>query len=117
MKEFPSELSRLLREFPPVLCRILAKDGQQPRSAERIAKLSSLSAETVKRVSLLPSWQSVPVAVAVAFMHGCGVDILKARRLRHLIRRGNYGHLARLPHNRFTYYRKLFTILTKAHGH
>lgn len=109
-----SPLKKLLDEFPPCLCRILAKDSNRPRTAQRIAELSGLSIEVVKRVSLLPGWGDTPTSTTLSFMGGCGVNPLKARRLRSLVRRGRYGHLSNLSPRRLRYYKKLINILTSS---
>lgn len=99
------DLSLLLKEFPPVLCRLLARHNTCAISGRQLARYSGLSRSKIDHLSQLNSWDTVKVADALAFMSVCGVNLLNARRQREFIRRANWKHLDKSPGKQ--YYQKL----------
>lgn len=95
--------------FTPVECRMLAviyPVKQQGRSwpvamsEAQIVALSHLSVGDVRCLSLLNSWDDVPVRKMRAFIKGCRLNLGNYRaleRLRRMIRRGEFSHLRRSP--------------------
>lgn len=73
-------------QFPPILCRLLARttDGHGVRalSVEEISRTSELDGLTVRAFSWLPNWEYVTLADTEKFMRGCNVDIGDRNNLR-----------------------------------
>ena len=70
---------KILRKFPPVLVRLLAKKPVATKhvravSDEEIAVRGGLPLANVKHISKQISWDKVPVGDAEKFCIGCGFD-------------------------------------------
>lgn len=78
-------LERLDR-FPPCRCRLSARDGLGLLSTRKLAQKAGLKRSFVHDISLLTSWATVSVGVALAFSQACGVNLLKIKRRRYLLR-------------------------------
>lgn len=99
-----------LAEYPPFICRVLARittktSGKRtvvPLSSVDIAARSSLSAKKVVWISSQPTWDKVVIGDAVAFLKGCNLLNAPVWRLRWFLVR-NHGkerslqHLDQLP--------------------
>lgn len=76
----PFPLAALLVEFPPIVCRLLARElhakgaAQRVLSDDEIAARSGLNLYHVRMLSELHSWDSVPVHDMDRFTKGCGID-------------------------------------------
>lgn len=100
-------LSDRLRAYPPVLCRLLAREGRRGHAraltTAEIAERSELLSETeVLLISTRTEWDHVAVADMLAFLHGCGIDLLKIEPQTDIMRkaaaRGNIpAYLKRSP--------------------
>lgn len=91
-----------LRRFPPVLVRLLAKDGRKALSDHEIVAASggSLTIADVRRLSLLESWDAVTVHHLQAFTAACNVDLADRDRWRNAhryIKAARFEHLRRHP--------------------
>lgn len=85
-------IDSLLREFPPCLCRMLAKHGHCAPSNRDLATRSHLTRDRINDISLLTTWDTVTVGEMQEFMRLCGVDPTNARRHRDTIRRKRWSH-------------------------
>lgn len=109
-------LSSLLNEFPPVLCRLLVRPHQSNRQLATRAKWTTqpLTREQVDRISQLTKWDTVTMRDMRAFLFMCGFNLLLMRRHREFIRRANWSHITT------PYQRRLFKLLvnsrTNAHS-
>lgn len=70
---------KILRKFPPVLVRLLAKKAVATKhvravSDEEIAIMAGLSLDKVRHISKQIKWDSVPIGDAEQFCIGCGFD-------------------------------------------
>jgi len=79
-------LERKLIEFPPVLCRLLARkiEGTKrtvPKTDTDLAKETGLPLAEIKRLSWLCSWDKVEVGVLVRFVTACGCDFSDPRQI------------------------------------
>ena len=97
---------RLLQEFDPMTCRMLAvrypagDDHHWPIALrdEEIMGASGLSLADVRHLSLLLSWDDVPVGRCQAFIKGCRINFGSFRaldRYRRLVNRRSFSHLKR----------------------
>ena len=89
-----------LGRFPPVLVRLLAKDGRRALSDREIVAASGgrLTIADVKRLSLLGSWDDVSVRHLRAFLVACNVDLTERVRWRNsnrYIKGAKFDHLRR----------------------
>lgn len=70
----------MVRVFPPIVCRLLARPkglmgrSQRPLTDEEIAQASGLTVDTVRLLSTLHSWDDVSVGRFLAFTRGCNID-------------------------------------------
>lgn len=66
--------------FPPVVCRLLARDPkakaklQRPLSDVEIADKTGLRRDQVISLSWLCTWENIPTDVMKKFTKGCGID-------------------------------------------
>lgn len=69
-------LFRRLDRYPPILCRLLAKDGPYgaPLTDRQIAQASGLSLYDVHFLSEKPDWEGVDLQMLRAFTSACGVS-------------------------------------------
>lgn len=85
-----------LAEFPPVACRLLARErtatgGVRALTSAIIAQRSGMTVMEVNSLSWLTSWDSVPFVKIRPFMEACGIDLTNKEILRthsSYIRRG-----------------------------
>jgi len=69
-----------LDSFPPIVCRILARDPkaraktQRPLTDREIAARSGLRVDQVISLSWLCTWEFVPVDVMKKFTAACGIN-------------------------------------------
>lgn len=102
------KLQRLLNQWPPCLCRLLARHNSEAITSHVLAAVAGLHRDRVDDISKLPSWDSVWVGDALRFMAACGVDPLNARRHREFIKRNEWRHLTRSRKHKF--YARLMKI-------
>lgn len=88
----------LLDEFPPALCRLIARHNRRGLTDGEIAKRAGWSIQKVVQIASMASWEYVPVGEASTFMSACGVYPANIRHHRRYIRRTLMGKnpLARL---------------------
>lgn len=66
--------------FPPVVCRLLARDPklkaklQRPLSDVEISRASGLRVDQVIGISWFCTWENIPVDTMKRFAAGCGID-------------------------------------------
>lgn len=104
-------ISQKLADFPPVLCRLLAREsrGKQARAltTAEIAERSKLSLDVVSWLSSQTAWEHIPTGLMLSFSKGCNVDFdsrtsIRAKR-QHLARtRGIPAYLLRSPEYKST---------------
>lgn len=78
-------------EFPPVLCRVMArdfsqKDGLRPLKISEISKLSGIPLGRCKWIAKQPTWKSIAVDEVDAFMEACGLFRDKLNIARRFLR-------------------------------
>lgn len=98
------QLESILEEFPPCLCRLLARKGKsrRPYTNKELAELSGLSLDQVGSIAAKTDWDSVRVGDMMAFTKACGLDLSHMKRQRLYIKRQNWTHLRHPPsHNYF----------------
>jgi hypothetical protein len=64
-------------KLPPILVRLLARQGGRPMSMSGIAQASGLEMHTVDALSWSLDWNTVPLGTMRRFLTGCGVDFAK----------------------------------------
>ena len=80
--------------FPPVLCRLSARDGRGLLSTRKLARRAGLSKSLVAKISVLTSWESVSFGVAMKFAEACDVNLMSTRKRRELLKTRSWGFLA-----------------------
>lgn len=66
--------------FPPIVCRLLARDlkaranAQRPLTDEELAERSGFRLDQIKAFSWLCSWDHVPVQIMEQFSKACGIN-------------------------------------------
>lgn len=96
-------LELVLEEFPPILCRLLARKGKKrrPYSSRELSEISGLSRDMVNMISAQTSWNNVRIKDMLAFTKACGVDLTDLKRQREYIKRKGWAHLKYPPHSRY----------------
>lgn len=89
-----------LDRFPPVLVRLLAKNQDGTAATDhQLAEYQGLDLADVRWLSLLTSWDEVPVGKLRAFVTACGVDFANREQMRNANRYLNsspkFTHLCR----------------------
>lgn len=102
-----------LQNFPPVLVRLLAKDGRNAMTDRQIVEASdgALTLADVKRLSLLDSWEEVNVRHLREFTTACRVDLSDRNEWRNACRymkRPKFEHLR--THQEWPYFRELLAV-------
>lgn len=102
-----------LQNFPPVLVRLLAKDGRTAMSDRQIVDASggALTLADVKRLSLLDSWDDVSVRHMREFTMACRVELSNREDWRNAYRymkRPKFEHLR--THQEWPYFRELLAV-------
>lgn len=98
------QLTSILEEFPPCLCRLLARKpgkSRKPLTSREIANAAGLSRDVVDQISRETSWDSIRIADMISFTRACGLDILHMKRHREYIKRKNWAHLRHSPSQRY----------------
>lgn len=92
MKQLKDSLLAELDEFPPVLCRLLARTPIRHRpphmramTAVEIAKAGNLTVQRVGRLSVLRTWRDIAVGEADRFRSACGLGPRALRRQREFL--------------------------------
>ena len=80
-----------LINFPPILCRLLARHKNGPplsteeivqRSAKHSTLENALGHNKVEYISDSDNWRGIEIFDALAFMHGCRVDLTNPKNVR-----------------------------------
>jgi hypothetical protein len=102
--------SDLLNRQPPAFCRFWARKngGKKPMSHEDIARASGLSSARVRQISVLRTWENLPLRTIEAFAAACGVDLLRPGRIRKFAKQKRLVFLTRATHAQ----RKMYARLT-----
>lgn len=81
--ELEKDLFDRLKQFPPVLCRLLAKHNRsKPMTNSQIAERSGLSEMEVLTLSRSTSWDGVNVETMRLFTDACGLNLCDARAMK-----------------------------------
>ncbi len=82
--------------FPPILCRLLAK-GRTDHPIARAATGAGLPLHLVDSYSWRTSWETIDLHHTRLFLQGCGLDFANARQMRriddYLSRRPTFRYL------------------------
>lgn len=87
-----------LDRFPPVLVRLLAREGGEALTDRQIAVTSGLPLAEVLRLGHLTSWDDVTAHVMRRFLIGCEVDLedrATFRNLNRYMKDPKFDHLRR----------------------
>jgi len=110
-----------LDNMPPAMVRLIARkpDGRRrPMTNAEIAEASGLSEDRVKEISMLTTWDDVPVGETYAFCSGCGVTYRNYGEHLWYIKRSYKGmqrplaHLRNLPDEERSFISDLTHILS-----
>ena len=72
-------------DYPPVLCRLMAKHRPGPAlSTGEIAKRSGLSEYDVLALSELTTWDGINLSIFKRFTTACGVDFLDSVSMKYV---------------------------------
>lgn len=98
-----------LDQYPPVICRIMARTGRGAASRwlsdEEVAIASGLTLDRVRVIQLMPDWSRVPLSDLRAFLSGCRFDPTSAQHRR--VKVSIYQSLCQKNHHQpFRYLRK-----------
>ena len=109
----PTQLIAFLDSFPPVLCRVVARQGHgnRPMTIRQIAERSGLPKSTVAELSRKRTFADVPLRVIQAFCDGCGVNHFRLKEHRAFLRNAKWGYVYKSARRR-TYFGKLLRIAT-----
>ena len=85
-------------EFPPALCRLLARHKRRGMTDKEVAERAGWSVQRVVWMGTLPSWAEVSVGDMSAFMAACGLHPSTLRHHRRFLKRtlGAKNPLSRL---------------------
>lgn len=91
-----------LQVLPPILIRLLAKDGKNPMPTSEIVRRSGLSEARVASISWQTNWRGIDVLEMRAFLTGCNrdfVDYAQWKRIRNYInnKAATFKYLRRSP--------------------
>jgi hypothetical protein len=115
-----------LDQFPPALCRVLARvPRSRPLTGAEVAQRSGLPLVTVEAISQMTDWSVVPLDQAMAFLRGCGLELDNARAMKRVtvyLRGKNSNGKRRAPLFSYlkrdaawaTYYKPLLAKLAEA---
>lgn len=65
--------------LPPIMIRLLAKEGPKPLTTEQIAERSGLSPERITSISWLTTWGGVDIVEMEKFLKACDRDFMNYR--------------------------------------
>lgn len=77
----------IVDEFPPSLCRLLARSGGVGLTDREIARRAGWSVQKVVGISSQASWGEISVADMAAFMAACGIYPANLRTHRRYLKR------------------------------
>lgn len=112
-----------LNEFPPTLCRLLARrnrgrsKGCRFLSTREISFISGLPRSTVHELARQTDWADVPVATIHRFSMACGVNLLSGasrKRQRDFFKRRGLAYLKHAPKSQQPLIRDLLKLLASA---
>lgn len=91
----------ILRKYPPVLCRLLAKDRDGALTDEDISAISGLSLSDVYSISNQVSWNGIAIDKAERYLKGCMLDLARADHRRraydYLRKKGTFAYVSKSP--------------------
>jgi hypothetical protein len=102
-----------LHRYPPVLVRLLARQGGRAMTDAQIAEasLKKLTLADVKQLSYATQWDDIPVCKVRWFLSATNVDIENRESLRNLnryMRNPQFKHLR--AHRQWPYFKDLLAI-------
>lgn len=75
-------------KFPPILCRLLARNADKgPLETVELAERSGLSATQVEAIALQLDWRGIDVPTAKRFLQACGLDFDDSKQMRRVRQR------------------------------
>ena len=123
-----SKFPQRLNDFPPILCRLLARNKNGPpltaveiadRSTQTPGVKSPLVPVQVENISQCINWEKIHILDALAFMYGCRVDLTDAKEFRrikdYLSKKPNFRFLRQSPEWK-SYWLPLMKRWRKSHG-
>lgn len=84
-----------LSAFPPALCRLAARDGHGLMSTRKIAERAGMKKSRVHEISLLISWDTVPVGDVERFSMACGVNLMATRRKKQILKVRSWSYFVK----------------------
>ena len=72
------------KKYPPVLCRLLARNRRNALSNWEFFQRVTLTAFEIEQISRLTSWDNVPFGTMQKFLKGCGIDFENWRQMGRL---------------------------------
>lgn len=103
-KRIPDSFWQRAENFPPILCRLLARENHgghpAPMTDEAIASRSGLTIYRVNAISNSLSWADVELHAMRQFLIACELDFCDAKQMKRLtmyMRRGRLAYLRRSP--------------------
>jgi hypothetical protein len=87
-------------EFPPTLCRYLARknNGRVKMSHSDIARVSGLERSTVAKLSKRTTWSGLTIDTIQRFSLACGVNLLSTARQKDFFKRRKKVHAKGVLH-------------------
>jgi len=73
-KRHKNKLLEKMNEFPPILCRLVARDGNKFLNKYDLAKRSGLNVQTIHRLTWAVKWDKFTTKTAFSFALACGVN-------------------------------------------
>lgn len=90
----------MAKRFPPVLCRLLARErAGRAKTTEELSRSCGMSVARVDSISRCASWSGIDVIEMELFTKACGVDF-SSRKDMHRVKmylRGKRNGLTRTP--------------------
>lgn len=106
-----------LDEFPPWLCRVIARRNGHPLSNTEIAEVSGLSLRSIARISPQLSWDGVTCGARCRFLLGCNINPNHLKEHRRYLKRLNLVKIPRLYTGRNkAYVEKILKIVERSSG-
>jgi len=103
-KRIPDTFWERAQVFPPILCRLLAREqrGGHPAALTDadLSNKSGLTMYQVSTISQLLSWDEVELSAMHRFVQACGLDFCDPKEMKRLtmyMRRGRMRYLRKHP--------------------
>ncbi len=77
----------IVDEFPPALCRLVARQGRRGFTDRELAERTGWSTQKVVHIASAGSWADITVGDMASFMTACGVGPATIRHHRRFLKR------------------------------